>query len=347
MSRLVRILLLTCAGIALLSGCRVDVTAEVAMKSDGSGTLTVTLTADAEVVQAAGGLDGDLRFDDLEAVGWRTEGPTVNDDGGLQVVLTHSFSAPGEATALLASLNGSDGPFKSVLLTRTRTDQAITFTMNGSGRVDAGLAAFADAGLVAAVGATPYADDIAAVGLSQSDAVVVTLRISLPGAVVNSTGTPDGGALTWVVPLDSTPVDLSTTTRQSLERGGLWAVSAIVLQVLLVVWILVVVVVVAMVLWARFTRDRRRGSPTRGGNRPRRPLASVASQPGQPGRRGPRHDDHDRDDAYDAYDDVRNDDRHAGTFDDQHGPGDPSTGSVGRVGGSGLGEIRARPRPKT
>ena len=259
-SRAVALVVAFVAMVGTLAGCRVDATIDVQMAQDGSGTLTLTLDADADVVARAGGLAGDLRFDDLTAVGWDVSTPVTTAGGGLEVVLTHPFAAPEELTALLASLNGTDGPFKSVSFTRTTAGSAITFAINGTGRVDAGLASFADADLIAAVGATPYADDVASAGLSQSDAVVITFRVDLPGTVQRTTGAKVDGKLSWVIPLDSTPVDLGTSTSLSLQRGGVWRALSATLQVLFVAWVVLAVVVLAYVVFARQRRTRR---PTR------------------------------------------------------------------------------------
>ncbi|HYF12194.1 MAG TPA: hypothetical protein VEC09_07825, partial [Actinomycetota bacterium] len=141
----------------VLAGCRVDVTIDVAMRDDGSGDLRITLAADGDVVREAGGLEEDLRFDDLLAAGWEVGAPAATEGGGLQVVLAHPFASPAELSALLASLNGADGPFKSVVFERIPGTSDLSFTVTGTGRVDAGLASFADAELIATVGATPYA----------------------------------------------------------------------------------------------------------------------------------------------------------------------------------------------
>ena len=256
-SRAIALVVAFVAMAGVLVGCRVDATIDVQMAADGSGTLTLTLDADADVVARAGGLAGDLRFDDLTAAGWDVSSPTSTAGGGLEVVLTHPFAAPEELTALLASLNGTDGPFKSVSFTRSNAGSAITFAVSGTGRIDAGLASFADADLIAAVGATPYADDVASAGLSQSDAVVITFRVDLPGTVERTTGAKADGKLSWVIPLDSTPVDLGTSTSLSLQRGGVWRALSATLQVLFVAWVVLAVVILAYVLVARQRRTRR------------------------------------------------------------------------------------------
>ena len=80
--------------VMLLSACRVDTTIDISMHSDGSGEITLTAIADADVVAKAPGLAEDLRFDDAEAAGWTVTGPTATSGGGLQVELTHDVREP-------------------------------------------------------------------------------------------------------------------------------------------------------------------------------------------------------------------------------------------------------------
>ena len=98
--RAVRLLLGVLVAV-LLASCRVDATVELVIGPDGTGTLTVTAVADAEVVQQAPGLADDLRFDDAVAAGWSVDGPAATEDGGLRVVLTHPVTSAAEATNLL------------------------------------------------------------------------------------------------------------------------------------------------------------------------------------------------------------------------------------------------------
>ena len=104
--------------VMVLSSCHVNATVDISMSADGSGHITVTAVADADVVKKAPGLAEDLRFDDAKAAGWTVTPPTSTDDGGLQVELNHPFANPEEATALLQSINGSGGPLHNVTLTR-------------------------------------------------------------------------------------------------------------------------------------------------------------------------------------------------------------------------------------
>ena len=260
----------------LLSACRVDVTVDVSMESNGSGVVTVTAVADADVVTAAPGLAEDLRTDDLVAAGWVVDGPTETEDGGLSLSVEHTFATPAEASALLSTLNGASGPFQGVVLSRVETDADVTVTLDGAGRVDAGLAAFADPDLLAAVGATPYAEDIAAASESPSEALSLTFTASLPGTVDSTTSVADDGSLTWPIPLDGTSVPFTTTSTATSDSGGIWSIVATVALGLLVVWLVLSIVFIGYVVYLRRRRRSRRGTGSGSGVRPSRHAVSVA-----------------------------------------------------------------------
>ena len=193
--------------VMLLTACHVDTTVDIAMGTDGAGKITVTASADAGVVSQAPGLADDLRFDDVKAAGWTVTGPTDTADGGLQVVLGHTFANPEEATALLQSINGSGGPLHGVAIHRVVSQEGTTVSLAGSLRID-GMAAFADPDVLAAIGATPYAEQVVASNASPTQAVGVTVRAALPGKITSATGTVKDGAVSWIVPLDGSQLDL-------------------------------------------------------------------------------------------------------------------------------------------
>ena len=275
-----RALLVLVAALAL-AACKVDTTVDVVVQPDGSGTITLTAVADADLVTQAPGLAEDLRFDDVEAAGWTVDGPTPTDDGGLQVAVSHAFATVQEANALLQSLNGPDGPLHDVVLGRTVTDDAITTTLAGSIRVSNGLDAFADPDVLAAIGGTPYADDLAAANLRPADVMTFTFTADLPGDVVTdasstvantetdvtTNGTEstepvrDDGVQVWRVPLDGTTADLATTSVLAQGGGGgIWGTVATVALVALVAWLLFAVGFIVMVAKARRDRARRRAA---------------------------------------------------------------------------------------
>ncbi|MGB8858491.1 MAG: hypothetical protein WCC60_04515 [Ilumatobacteraceae bacterium] len=267
-----------------LTACKVDTTVDVKVETDGSGAVTLTAVADADVVAQAPGLAEDLRFDDAVAAGWVLTPPAATDSGGLQVVLTHPFATVEEASALLQSINGPGGPLHDVAITRTVTDDAVTTVLAGTLRVDGGIDAFADPDVLAAIGGSPYADNIAATSLRPTDVVTFTFTADLPGdpAVVttestpaptvdstsatsdstsDSTGTGDR-SLAWSVPLDGSSADLTTTSVLALGApSSIWGTVATVALIALVAWCLVAVAFIAFVASARKRRAARRPLP--------------------------------------------------------------------------------------
>ena len=236
----------------LLAACRVDTTVDVSMGDDGQGTITVTAVADSDVVGRAPGLAEDLRFDDATSAGWDVAEPVETADGGLRVQLSHDFANPQEATALLQSINGSGGPLHGVTLTRVLDDRGTTVSLAGSLRID-GLAAFADPDVLAAIGATPYADEVAASNISPTQAVGVTVRARLPGRITSATGAIEGGSVSWNVPLDGSQLDLGTTAVDDHGTAKIWGIAANVALIALVAWC---VVAAAFIAWV--VRQRRR-----------------------------------------------------------------------------------------
>jgi hypothetical protein len=239
--------------VALCAGCHVDVGVDVAMTKDGSGTITVTVTADKDVVAKAPGLAADLRLTDVAAAGWSIDGPAPTPDGGLQVVLHQSFDTPAQANAILSGLNGPSGPLMGLTLARARTDDATSFSVNGTLQVTGGLDAFSDADLLAIVGASPYANQLAAASVAPTDAVSMSFSAGLPGDV-KSTTAPDGKRLSWVVPMDGSATDVATATELK-DPKNIWAAPlSKAALIALVVWIVISIGFITYVVIARRRR---------------------------------------------------------------------------------------------
>jgi hypothetical protein len=229
------------------------------MAQNGSGVVAVSVTADAQLVQQAPGLAADLRLDDLTAAGWATDGVVGTPDGGLSIELTHPFDTPGQATALIASLNGPDGPFEAVSFTRDAHATEIEYRIDGRAKVN-GLIGFADADLVAAVGATPYVDEIEAADLSPDDAVGMTFTAHLPGIVDETTSGDVDEPLAWTIPFDDRVVDLTTRSTASLERGRSWTLLATLSFVALGLWVLISIAFITYIARRQHYRRKRRRS---------------------------------------------------------------------------------------
>jgi hypothetical protein len=239
--------------VMVLSSCHVNATVDISMSADGSGRITVTAVADADVVKKAPGLADDLRFDDAKAAGWTVTPPTSTDDGGLQVELNHPFANPEEATALLQSINGSGGPLHGVTLTRVVSNAGTTVSLAGSLRID-GMAAFADPDVLAAVGATPYAEEVVASGQGPNQAVTVTVRASMPGKLTSATGTVAEGKVTWIVPLDGSQLDVKTNAVDDHGTAKIWGIASTAALIALIAWC---AIAAAFIIWVVQQRKRR------------------------------------------------------------------------------------------
>ena len=151
----------------------------------------------------------------------------------------------------------------------------ITTTLSGSIRVSNGLDAFADPDVLAAIGGSPYADDLAAANLRPADVLTFTFTADLPGdpvvdpnssaATTAAPATVDGTAPevdddvhVWTVPLDGTSADLATTSVLAQGGGGIWGTVATVALVALIAWVLFAIGFILMVAKARRDRARRR-----------------------------------------------------------------------------------------
>ncbi len=255
-------LLLWCAAIVGLAACRLDATVELTIGADGTGELAVTAVADADVVAQAPGLAESLQFADAVAAGWVVEGPTASEDGGLTVTLRHPVTSAEEATNLLASLGP---PFTGMTLQRTVDEDGDTTTTMLTGQLvlPAGFDSFADSDLLAAVGGTPFADELTAAGATPQDSMSIAFRAELPGDVEETNGEEADGGIEWDAPLDGATADVTATTVQRPAGGG-WATAlATVALVLLIAWIVVAAAFIISVARARARRRRHRRATTR------------------------------------------------------------------------------------
>ncbi|MFZ9629482.1 MAG: hypothetical protein ACO3C1_09055 [Ilumatobacteraceae bacterium] len=254
------------AAVVAMSACRVDSVVTVDMARDGSGTITLEAVADAAVVQAAPGLADDLRFDDAVAAGWTVDGPTATDDGGLRVSLSRTFANVDEANVLLRSISGTAGPLRDVTFSRTGgvgsdgvpDGSGATVELRGSLGIEGGIDAFADPDVLAAVGASPYAADLAAAGVQPADAVSFRLDVHVPGDVTAGADGADeqDGVLSWAAPVDGSTADVTTSFDVAGSTGGWWRAASTLSLVLLVVWCVAGVGLVVVVSNARARRRR-------------------------------------------------------------------------------------------
>lgn len=234
----------------LLASCRVDQTVTLAVKPNGSGEVRVAVTADAAVVAAAPNLAADVRTDDLVRAGWKVSGPSETDDGGLRIELTRPFDTPTEATAVLAQVNGANGPLQGLSLARAGKDTNSVWTLTGTLRVAGGLDAFIDDAGRQLLGGAPFAGDVSDAGLDLGEAVGIEFIAELPGKIDSTSGLERDGAIVWRVPMDGSQIDVATGVTNVDVPATVAGVGRGVLRFLLALWIAGVIALLATV-WVK------------------------------------------------------------------------------------------------
>jgi hypothetical protein len=229
------------------------------VEPDGTGTITFTATADAEVVAAVPTLADELATDDIVAAGWTVDGPTPLPDGGLTITLSHEFESDAEATNLLNSLGP---PFNQMAVTRNTSGEDTTTRLNGLLGLPDGFDSFADDDLIAAVGSVPFSEEIVASGATPESSIGAVVRAQIPGQIdqdeTNGNSLGDN-RLEWVVPTDGTILDWRAVSVQSPGDDRWWARPlSVVALVALVAWVAFMTLFIGYVLWARWQRSRRR-----------------------------------------------------------------------------------------
>jgi hypothetical protein len=249
-----------CAAL-LLSSCRVDQTVSLAVEPNGSGKVTVVITADKAIVAKAPKLAEDLRTDDLVEAGWKVTKPVKTKAGGLTVTLVRPFRNPAEANIALSQVNGPKGPLHEMVVTRSGKDTNSQWSLAGRLEVTGGLEAFIDDAGLALVGAAPYLANVQEAGLDLGDAVGITFTATLPGEIDQSTGLKGDGVVSWAVPMDGSKVDIATTSTNVDVVSSISRVGKALLLGLLVLWIAATIVLLLLVGNARQRRANRASPP--------------------------------------------------------------------------------------
>ncbi|MDQ1422797.1 MAG: hypothetical protein QOD72_295 [Acidimicrobiaceae bacterium] len=255
------------AGVLLLSGCRLTANVTVTMNADGSGVVSVDLVADADLLAKAPSAVSDLRLDDARQAGWEVTGPAPTADGGSSMRLAKPFHTAAEAEAVVAELNGPQGPLRDMRFARSVSFARVDITVSGTVQWDGGLAAFSDAALANVLGRPPLEQEVAASGVAAEDALAMTVTLKLPGKVSGNGRNADDGAVTWSPVLRAggrTEIEAHSSVidrgAQSARRTEHIARSALVVYVSVVV--LGVLVASLIVLRRRSTVSPRR-TPSR------------------------------------------------------------------------------------
>lgn len=262
------------AAVVLLSACDVAIDVDARVFEDGSGTVDVTATLDADV--ATGLLDlrtSGLALTDLNEAGWVTDVDTRGEDGSTIVTGSKAFGTADQFEEVMAELTGEDGLFSGFRLLRTAGFAQVDYSVEGS-LVPRGFNSFSDAGLEALLGQS--VESIASrYGGSPSD-ITINMSVTLPGEIRNdvSTGASvrdfEDTARFWTTTAEAgqvIPVEVTSRTRQ---------VSTLVLRGVAIIAALLALLTLLGQLLRVFSRERR-GPPPK--PRPRARAAGSTSTP--------------------------------------------------------------------
>lgn len=226
-------------------GCRVDASVAIVVDGDGSGTVTVGLILDDEAVDLVGGIEEQLRIDDLADAEWTVVGPNRLPTGDTTVTATKSFDSPERLADVLDEIVGP-GVFEDVTLTRHRTFARTEWRLNGRVDLSDGLDLFGDVELAETLSGLPLGRTTAELaelaGCSAADCDLVDafeleLTVALPG------GPPvDADGARWTINLGdviSTRFDVKGVINDRSPR--MWrngAIAAGVMAVLAALFVL-------------------------------------------------------------------------------------------------------------
>jgi len=179
---------LAVVGLVVLAGCRVDADVTVEVREDGSGVVAARVRLDDEAVRAVEssgvGLEAAVRVDDLTQAGWRSSG-WERRDGGAVLRMSKGFARAEDAGAVVAELNGADGPLRDVRVARTSSTFRTEWEFSGIADLETlktGIAT--DAELLARLAAERV--DVAALDqrlvADTKDALRLTVTADLPKA---------------------------------------------------------------------------------------------------------------------------------------------------------------------
>jgi hypothetical protein len=190
------------------TACQVTLAAGVDVARNGSGRVTAGVGFDADAVKEVGDLATALRVDDVRAAGWQVDAPRKEDDGLTWVRASKPFADPEQVPAILAELNGPDGPFRDFRVVRTKSLTRSKTTFTGTLDLSHGLTGLADPALTAALGDVDLGLDIAGLQARFGDAASRSVRAEvtagLPGKVTTDAPERAGGRAKWAPELGQT-----------------------------------------------------------------------------------------------------------------------------------------------
>ena len=222
----------------LVGACRVDTQVDIVVAADGSGTVKVTIVADAEAVALVADDLAEFRFDDLNRAGWDVIGP-IDEDGGLTLVARKPFESSAELPYVLAEIVGTDTVFRDVLLESSHDFSSVglrgamtRYSFSGTVDPNPDLELLGDDLLSGLFDNAPLGRSLLAVesdaGAPFATTLGLVLSLELAASVSSETGEVVDDTVTWTFAYGDEVAELaaSSTTEDILPR--VWATVGLV-----------------------------------------------------------------------------------------------------------------------
>jgi hypothetical protein len=252
-----RRLRLALLGVLIVFGagaCQVRTDVGVHVNEDGSGTVVVAITLDADAVAKAPNITDALKVDDLTRAGWTVTQDRPS-DGSLVLQAVKPFADPAEADRIFSEVTGPAGPLRDFHLTHSRSFARTTTSFTGTVDLSGGLESFGDSELAQALDGKPLGEDVAAIeqriGTTLDKVFQLRVAVQLPGDVESNAPVKDVSGAVW-------QPNLSDPVPQQLQaRGRSWRVGTLV-AVGVALAALLALVLLLVYRFAVRTRRRRR-----------------------------------------------------------------------------------------
>jgi hypothetical protein len=184
-----------------LTGCRIDVTSDVAFDRDGGGEVAVAVRIDGATLReldAAGvdpALDVDLTLGPDSS--WRAQ-RAIDADGGLVLTYRQGFEDGAGATALLGELSDGVAPQDPAV----RLDVTVVTTTSGAVRMSGSGSIAPPATIGVVIDDVPVGPSGAELAALTATAVRGELVVHVPGRIVeHDADRVEGGTLRWALPV--------------------------------------------------------------------------------------------------------------------------------------------------
>ena len=220
------------------TACQVTLTAGVDVNRDGTGRVVAGLGLDDDAVKEVGDLATALRLDDVRAAGWQVDPPRKEGDGMTWIRAAKRFTEPEQVPAIVAELNGPDGPFRGFRVERTKSLTRSRTTFTGTVDLVAGLTGLSDPELTAALGDVDLGLDVEGLRRRFGDQLDVRVTAGLPGEVKTNAPAREGGRALWApdlaqtVQLEASSEAFQIDPRLIIAAGGALLLASVLLVLL-------------------------------------------------------------------------------------------------------------------